>query len=518
MGDYKKDGDALKFSSSPSDGAVAWQGYDDFVGIDTYQKEVLEKGTVLVKMEPSSSGYFTTLDEYEKYNKDSKKLSEAMQLQPWFDSENDRFLYRSTASFWVLKEDVEVAVGNTSANQDYGKGGIKQVFVAGFDLKDLSKHKTDSFLEKKEEVEELSNYHLTQFEGETITAKHSQHVLKRNYFCALRQKERLLDLSKTTSSPAVKKECLKRIHRLTKECRRLEYKILKSVDRLNGILNSSKENDNSVKMINTILGTSEENNNSVDKPGLVPSSTYDEKMKNLFYKIEDIEKGKDIKQFSEKDEKAVDKLNHSIMGKVTEEIKLVLGGKGKDRINIDDLRLTYSNYLFMAHEKNMQSLVKNKKELADVFREKFRLNSKVEKNTRSLSVAKQHLNVVAGYGKIVAKYEKKVFSKDKFYKKHCSEIEQYKKSKQFLETHKITDLAEYKSRIEKDNSRIKKSINELEHKSTNLLRDKNGIEKRLMKVKANTTAFQKLQKQIHSSAKTVKSASVTNTRSKGMGM
>jgi|GEM_PF-3252929 len=60
--------------------AVAWQGYDAFVGKDNYTMEKLDKGTVLVKLEPSGSGYFTTLDEIKTDN--SQEISRGLQVAP----------------------------------------------------------------------------------------------------------------------------------------------------------------------------------------------------------------------------------------------------------------------------------------------------------------------------------------------------------------------------------------------------------------------------------------------------
>ena len=82
---YIEENGTLKYSESPSKMASAWQGYDLYPGIDQYQDTILKKGTLLVKLEPSSSGYFIPYEKYLEVKEkqllaSSKDLSQGVQV------------------------------------------------------------------------------------------------------------------------------------------------------------------------------------------------------------------------------------------------------------------------------------------------------------------------------------------------------------------------------------------------------------------------------------------------------
>ncbi|NLK62111.1 MAG: hypothetical protein GX287_01545 [Fusobacteria bacterium] len=263
MGEYREENRIMKYSENPSKEAVAWQGYDAFVGMDNYRNEVLKAGTILVKMEPSNSGYFTTLEEYRKQNLNSNIISKGLQLQPW-EKEEGVYLYRSYVSIWKLTKDVEVAIGETAANKDYGKGGITQIYIAGYDGKNPENNKAINLLEKTGE-EQLKNYVIPEDEAKIIKEEHEQHVLKRNYFCHLRQKEKLIDLRNSTDDIYVKSDCKNK---------------LKEIDEK--IITLQKDLKDSYELI-----------------GNIPSKTYDEKIGYLSKKIKIIELNKEFKEIKE---------------------------------------------------------------------------------------------------------------------------------------------------------------------------------------------------------------------------
>ena len=149
MSNYIEENGVMKYTESPSKEAVAWQGYDKFVGIDDYRNEILSEGTILVKLEPSGSGYFTTLEEYKKMNKDSTQISQGLQLAPYDNKRTKQYEYRPEVSMWKLTKDVEVAVGETLANKDYGNGGIKQIYIAGYDGWEPDNNKASNLLKKR---------------------------------------------------------------------------------------------------------------------------------------------------------------------------------------------------------------------------------------------------------------------------------------------------------------------------------------------------------------------------------
>ena len=80
MGEYIEKNGVMIYSENPSEEGVEWQGYDAFVGKDRYENKVLKKGTIIVKLEPSGSGYFTTLEEIKTNN--IQEISRGLQVAP----------------------------------------------------------------------------------------------------------------------------------------------------------------------------------------------------------------------------------------------------------------------------------------------------------------------------------------------------------------------------------------------------------------------------------------------------
>ncbi|MEE0675880.1 MAG: hypothetical protein UCN61_08480 [Ruminococcus sp.] len=114
---------ALTFQS-PSSTAQSWQGSDDYPGIDNYKDITVRKGTVLYRGEPNGSEYFTTLDAVEGSGRNAQTLFEGLQVKP-----HDVYGYRGEVSGYMFTKNVTGGYGITSANPQYGSGGLPQIFI-----------------------------------------------------------------------------------------------------------------------------------------------------------------------------------------------------------------------------------------------------------------------------------------------------------------------------------------------------------------------------------------------------
>ena len=117
-------------SKTPSEIARSWQGTGKYPGIDDYVDVIVEKGTVLYRGEPNGTGYFTTLDAIEQSGRDATKLFEGLQVY-----KDPIYGYRGKMQGYIFNEDVASAYGITSANPQFGKGGLPQYYVP--DVQDL---------------------------------------------------------------------------------------------------------------------------------------------------------------------------------------------------------------------------------------------------------------------------------------------------------------------------------------------------------------------------------------------
>ncbi|GIP52983.1 hypothetical protein [Paenibacillus vini] len=147
---------------------------------------MIKAGTVLVKLEPSRSGYFTTLEAYEKLRRDGQvssiELSEGLQVAPWRNRATGNYEYRGKVSFTTLQHDIEAAYGEkTLANQEYGQGSFVQIYIAGYDGNNRENNR--SFGLEETGSEELSDTVISEDRWKNIQGSNHQHLLKRDLFC-----------------------------------------------------------------------------------------------------------------------------------------------------------------------------------------------------------------------------------------------------------------------------------------------------------------------------------------------
>ncbi|MGV3029578.1 hypothetical protein ACEE42_03260 [Streptococcus suis] len=125
---------------SPTVKAQSWQGNGLYPGIDNYVDVRLNKGDKIYILESDfevvnkmQSGYATTWEAVDQSGYDSRKLSESLQIKPYFDKKTNPNIaeYRKQVTeYTVTSDDLYTAFGEkTLANPHFGKGGAPQYFV-----------------------------------------------------------------------------------------------------------------------------------------------------------------------------------------------------------------------------------------------------------------------------------------------------------------------------------------------------------------------------------------------------
>lgn len=217
--------------------AKAEQGGDAFPGIDQYRAKTLPAGTKLVKLEPSSSGFFIPWEEYLRCNRDANQLSKQYQIAPRnTKNRNDipfDYDYRNKASLFVTTRDIKVAEGSTLMNPQYGPGGPKQIHLADYKVgNDLQNAKIGI---QQTHTLKLTNPGLNANTGDAFTIQARIHKQIRNYHAALSQKMDLLKLQDQLTSPGHKKICADKLETLEKICSDIQKRIERNTNQFQSL-------------------------------------------------------------------------------------------------------------------------------------------------------------------------------------------------------------------------------------------------------------------------------------------
>lgn len=92
--------------------------------VDNYVDVIVKKGTILYRGEPNGTEYFTTLDAIEQSGRDAAEVFQGLQVKGSL-----RYGYRGEMQGYIFNDDIASAYGITSANPQYGKGGLPQYYV-----------------------------------------------------------------------------------------------------------------------------------------------------------------------------------------------------------------------------------------------------------------------------------------------------------------------------------------------------------------------------------------------------
>jgi hypothetical protein len=209
--------------------ARAEQGGDAFPGIDKYKVKTLPPGTRLVKLEPSSSGYFIPWQEYIKFKRDATRISQAYQMAPWETKNKAKFghdfMYRTQASLFVTTKPIQVATGPTRFNPQYGPGGPTQVHLAGYQKGQISQNLLLGI--QKTHTLQLINAGISVQSAKKHELMRDYHVNSRNYHACLSQSQELKNLREKLTSPGHIRICSERLAELNK----LSQKYLSRIER-----------------------------------------------------------------------------------------------------------------------------------------------------------------------------------------------------------------------------------------------------------------------------------------------
>jgi len=210
----------------------AEQGGDRFPGIDEPRLKTLPQGTILIKFEPSQSGFFVSEQPVNQLDGNSKELAKAFQIAPRAQTIDGRLVYdyRERASVFVTSREIEVAASRALANPQYGPGGPEQIHIADYQV-DRPAHNLSLGLQKVDEVS-LTDFKLDKAGGEKLEAQNRLHIQTRNYFCYLSQAEELARLRPLITNPQSVKKCDSIIREIKQEASNLRKSIAYELNNL----------------------------------------------------------------------------------------------------------------------------------------------------------------------------------------------------------------------------------------------------------------------------------------------
>ncbi len=126
----------LKYQKDPELFSKTFQAQRGYIGVDTLKKATLKEGDLIVALEiPNGGGnYFITVEDLQKYKLNVTDMCQGVQVSPFYNNNKDQnpkkiALYKPTARVYYVAQDTEVAIGATTQNPQYGKGGLTQIVV-----------------------------------------------------------------------------------------------------------------------------------------------------------------------------------------------------------------------------------------------------------------------------------------------------------------------------------------------------------------------------------------------------
>lgn len=129
----------MKYKENPVLFNKMFQGQEGYIGVDNLENSIIKNGELIVALEMPNGGgnYFLPVKEFEKFNLDVTALCQGVQVSSYYKKEVTGLVaqYKTTARLYVVNLELNVAIGNTTANPQYGPGGITQILVPnGFEI------------------------------------------------------------------------------------------------------------------------------------------------------------------------------------------------------------------------------------------------------------------------------------------------------------------------------------------------------------------------------------------------
>ncbi|WP_260871834.1 hypothetical protein [Bacillus sp. X1(2014)] len=117
---------------SAKDFARLWQGDYPYIGVDTYENFIVEKGQIIYAGYPFPTGYGFNESVLSDVGYDATKLFDGVQVKPreLMDGTGD---YKFQAIGFQFNDTIESAKGITDANPQFGHGGLEQIFTPDFE-------------------------------------------------------------------------------------------------------------------------------------------------------------------------------------------------------------------------------------------------------------------------------------------------------------------------------------------------------------------------------------------------
>ena len=194
----------MKYKYNPVLFNKMFQGQEGYIGVDNLKNSTLKNGKLIVALEMPNGGgnYFLPLDEFKKYNLDVTALCQGVQVSAWYDeiSIDDIARYKPTARLYVVNLELKIAIGNTTANPQYGPGGVTQILVPhalkitktaykNFEIPDYTKHPPLIPVDLNNYKPDSRFSSDTQFKLEEISYSYKDNINKKDGYIDLNNKD-----------------------------------------------------------------------------------------------------------------------------------------------------------------------------------------------------------------------------------------------------------------------------------------------------------------------------------------
>lgn len=228
------------------------QGGDKYPGIDSYEKTVLKRGSVICALvayhdngEMKKCEYFFPKQAITQEGINARKLSESLQIAPWEDPRSGKYLYKNRIAYFVVIQDIEVQYSaNTSENTCFGEGGIPQYHIPAEIARKYLKKEGDDTLLTDEEIDEE--------EYELMMEKREQILIKRNLFGYLKTKAETLDILQNAKEATIAEEARRNLETINQHIEYLMMDLAFSQEQIGDILSDKYD-----KMITLLLNEME---------------------------------------------------------------------------------------------------------------------------------------------------------------------------------------------------------------------------------------------------------------------
>ena len=385
------------------------QGGEHFPGVDRYRPVTLTPGTKLVKLEPSSSGYFIPHEEYQKSQGNSRNLSTGVQVAPRKRIINGQkfYDYRSELSVWTVEKPIRAVQGPTLANPQYGNGGMRQIHISSYRPGDGEHNRQIGLIEHSRC--KLRDNSLSQKHGDLFAIRLNYHLRMRNLFCHLDQLSELKSLHCGTLTPRQQEQ----ISGLREA---LQDRVTRYERRLAFTPNEQK----------------------------IPCPSYDKQIDSLKTRLDG------SAPLSPSQTEEIKALRDNLMSQVGDTIGQVVRGElpygqRNREIHVDELRTAYECHRFVGHSRCLSLIQDNTRQLGQVERQL----AQIDRREKDLLRLGKLMHVLMEKQPLVGKAEGKIFFRGAFCARHADELREHQQARSELKRSGIAAPADV-TRLQKE--------------------------------------------------------------------